>query len=215
MIRSFNQKRTAALTAIAAVVAVAVLVAPRLLPFLEVIENWVGDLRVALLAPPAPRNPDIVILSITEETLAQLPYRSPVDRGFLAGVLDALAAKKVRAVGVDILFDQPTEPDKDAALARAIAAFPAPLVVAWADAEGGLTESQIAFMNRFLPDAVKGRANILRDRRDGTVRERRSPTRPFPSPLPARRGKAAQASPATLFTPRRTCPSPGSKARSC
>jgi class 3 adenylate cyclase len=170
MIRSFNQKRTAALTAIAAVVAVAVLVAPRLLPFLEVIENWVGDLRVALLAPPAPRNPDIVILSITEETLAQLPYRSPVDRGFLAGVLDALAAKKVRAVGVDILFDQPTEPDKDAALARAIAAFPAPLVVAWADAEGGLTESQIAFMNRFLPDAVKGRANILRDRRDGTVR---------------------------------------------
>lgn len=170
MFRSLNPREAAVLATVAVMIAFSVYAAPRWLPFMAVIENWVADLRVALLAPPAERNADIVVLAITEGTLEQLPYRSPVDRAFLAGIVDALAAAGARAVGLDVLLDQPTEPGKDAALARAIAAFPAPFVVAWADARSGLTEKQIAFMKGYPPDATKGIANIQRDRRDGTVR---------------------------------------------
>ena len=170
MIRSLNPRKAAVLATMAVIIAFSVFAAPRWLPFMAVIENWVADLRVALLAPPASRNADIVVLTITEDTLERLPYRSPVDRAFLAGIVDALGAAGARAVGLDVLLDQPTEPGKDAALARAIAAFSAPLVVAWSDAQSGLTEKQIAFMKGYPPGAAKGIVNILRDRRDGTVR---------------------------------------------
>ena len=83
------------------------------LPFLAMMENWTADYRVASLLPPEPQHPDIVIAAITEDTLAQFPYRSPVDRHFLAQLLDSLNTAGVRAVGIDVLFDQPSEPDKD------------------------------------------------------------------------------------------------------
>src|SRR5689334_10002734 len=56
-------------------------------------------------APVEPPHPRLVLIGITEETLAPFPYRSPVDRGFLAGLLDHLAAAGVAAIGLDILLD--------------------------------------------------------------------------------------------------------------
>ena len=43
------------------------------------------------LGPQRPPDPRVVIAAVTEGTLSQLPYRSPVDRGFLASLVDALA----------------------------------------------------------------------------------------------------------------------------
>ncbi len=45
-----------------------------------------------------------------EETLSAFPYRSPIDRAFLASVIDALARSGVAAVGLDVVLDRPTEP---------------------------------------------------------------------------------------------------------
>lgn len=114
---------------------------------------------------------DVAIVTFTETTLASLPYRSPLDRAFLAGLLDGLAAIGVRSVGFDILFDQATEPAKDQKLVDAIRRFPGPVIVAWADARAGLIETQSAWLDDFISrsGAIPGFANVTIDR-DGLVR---------------------------------------------
>ena len=50
------------------------------LAFVENAERKLVDLRVAALEPPMAQSEDIVVLAITEESLEQFPYRSPIDR---------------------------------------------------------------------------------------------------------------------------------------
>jgi adenylate cyclase len=137
---------------------------------LSIAENFAADWMASIFEPPAPQHPDIVILSITEKTLAQFPFRSPVDREYLAKLLDALAERKVRAVAFDILFDQPTLPQADAAFLDAAKRFPAPLVVGWTDRDTKLTESQYKFQREYLQGIRAGFVNLASDRDDGTVR---------------------------------------------
>jgi signal transduction histidine kinase/HPt (histidine-containing phosphotransfer) domain-containing protein/ActR/RegA family two-component response regulator len=145
-------------------------VLPRALPVFDFVEGWLTDLRIAALGPEMPARDDIAIVAITEDTLAQFPYRAPFDRSRLAVVLDYLAEADVRAVGLDMLLDQPTEPGKDLRLAEAIARFPAPLILGWAGREDGLTERQMAFLSAFAPEAARAHVNLVTDPRDGTVR---------------------------------------------
>src|SRR5687768_13620531 len=91
------------------------MLAHRTLPMFDVAENWAGDWIANVAGEGRPQHPDIVIVSITEQTLARFPFRSPVERTFLAEVLRTLATRNVRAVGLDILFDQPTIAESDAA----------------------------------------------------------------------------------------------------
>ncbi|MBP7334486.1 adenylate/guanylate cyclase domain-containing protein [Niveispirillum sp.] len=142
----------------------------RAAPFLQGIENWVADYRVATLTPAQPQQPDIVIAAITEDTLARFPYRSPVDRAFLADLLRVLQAKGARAVLLDVLLDQPTEPEKDQALAAAIREMSIPLVVSHGGAAEGLTEAQVTYIDAFVPADRRGWANLVKDNLDGTVR---------------------------------------------
>ena len=143
---------------------------PRSVPVFDFVEGWLTDLRIAALGPAMPVRDDIAIVAITEDTLAEFPYRAPFDRATLATVLDYLAAAEVRAVGLDMLLDQPTEPQKDLRLAEAIARFPAPLMLGWADRDDGLTDRQIAFLAAFTPAASRAHVNLVTDPRDGTVR---------------------------------------------
>lgn len=142
----------------------------RAAPFLQGIENWVADYRVATLTPARPQQPDIVIAAITEDTLARFPYRSPVDRAFLADLLRVLEAKGAKAILLDVLLDQPTEPEKDQALAASIRDLRIPLVVSHGGAAEGLTEAQVAYINSFVPAERRGWANLVKDNLDGTVR---------------------------------------------
>ena len=83
--------------------------AARQLALLQALDNRLADMRIADLSAPEPQHPDIVVVTVTEDTLATLDYRSPLDRGFLAGALTALDARGVKAIGLDILFDQRTD----------------------------------------------------------------------------------------------------------
>lgn len=139
------------------------------MPAVAVIEKWFDDLRISLLTPTQDHNDAIIVAGITEETLARFPYRSPVDRGFLADLVNSLAEKGVRGVGIDILFDQATEPEKDQALKQALENFAGPVVVSWGDRRAGMTEEQLAFMDEYLANVPKGFANLIKDR-DGIVR---------------------------------------------
>ena len=72
------------------------IVLPRLIPLIGSAESWLEDLRVSLLAPAEPQDLDIIVVAITEDTLAGLPYRSPVDRGFIADLVELVgSARKV------------------------------------------------------------------------------------------------------------------------
>ena len=174
------------------------------LPFLVMVENWTSDYRVATLLAPEPQHPDIVIAAITEDTLAQFPYRSPVDRHFLAELLDSLNQAGVRAVGVDVLFDQPSEPAKDEELKQALGRLTVPVVVSYIGAEEGLNEDQREYLDDFVPAGMRGYASLKKDAYDQTVREmfagRQSPETGlipgFPLVLAAKltgEGKTAQA----------------------
>ena len=143
---------------------------PRSLNIIAAAENWASDLRVFLLNPPKGQHPEIVIVTITEDTLATLPYRSPVDRGFLADLVEALIAKKPKAIGLDILFDQRTEAGKDERLREIMRGSPIPVIVGWTDKATGLTESQFAYQKQYLDGIRRGYSNLFKDSLDGTVR---------------------------------------------
>lgn len=140
------------------------------LPFLRTMETWLMDFRVATLLPPEPQHPDIIIAGITEDTLAQFPYRSPVDRAFVADLIQTLEEKGARAILLDVLLDQSTEPEKDAALKRVLEESRIPLVVSYGGKDEGLTEKQQAYLNDFVPLRLRGFANLQKDGFDGVAR---------------------------------------------
>jgi adenylate cyclase len=156
--------------AIVAAVTVISIAATRYLTLFGAAERWLSDLRITLLSPPEPQDQRIVIAAITEDTLAQLPYRSPVDRAFLAGLVRWLGEAGAAAVGIDILFDRPTEPAKDEALKAALEAAPMPVIVAFADASDGLTPAQVTYLDHYLEGLKPAAIAQLTDPVDGTVR---------------------------------------------
>ncbi len=143
-------------------------VADNFISFLTLAERTVEDIRVASALPTEPQDPDIVIVGITEDTLKQFPYREPVDHAFLADLLKFIQSKHPRAVGVDILFDQATEDDKDDALKKVIAGYGVPLIISYTDNPDEVNEEQLDFLNDFVPAQDRVQANLPED--DGIVR---------------------------------------------
>jgi adenylate cyclase len=124
-----------------------------------------------LVAPVRPPDERIVIIGITEDTLDLFPYRSPIDRTFLAGLLDQLAGGGVAAIGLDVLLDRPTEPAKDAALRRAIRRADVPVVVITLGPETPTSPERRRTLAGFVAGVRTGYANLARDRFDDVVRE--------------------------------------------
>jgi CHASE2 domain-containing sensor protein len=149
--------------------AVVVLALARL-PLLRGAENWLHDIRLTAFSPSVPLSADVVLVTIDEETLATLPYRTPVDRGLLADLISALDARGARAIGLDLLLDQPTERERDLRLRQVLDATRAPVVLASTGLAQGLTEVQAAFLRRYTRGLRQGPALVDRDPVDGTVR---------------------------------------------
>ena len=84
MVRAKVIIRALSLAAMIAGGASAALVAPRWWPALHAAETWLQDFQVALLTPSRPRDERIVVLTITEDTLARVARTDPLDRAFLA-----------------------------------------------------------------------------------------------------------------------------------
>ena len=139
-------------------------------PFVRLADNAARDLMLTTISPWVKPPKDIVMVAVTEDTLKGYPYRSPIDRGLLATVISRVLAAGPRAVGIDILFDQPTEPAKDAALRAVLKSASAPVFIATADAANGLTAAQTTYLKRFSAGLGTGAADLIKDRGDGTVR---------------------------------------------
>jgi adenylate cyclase len=156
--------------AVAVLSAVAATVAVSYVSFITQADRFVRDVEVSEFRPPEPQSADITIVAITEDTLKQFPYRSPVNRQFLADLLHKLEKSKPRAIGLDVLCDQATEPDGDAALKDAIAHISVPLVVSYVSDQEIVDEAQRKFLNDCVPPANRVMANIATDKFDRTAR---------------------------------------------
>jgi class 3 adenylate cyclase len=126
------------------------------------------DFRTAYFAAPRPQRSDIIVLAVDEDTVSRFPFRSPIDRSFLADLVSELGRRNVRALGIDFLFDQATNPADDRRFLEALDAFPAPTVIAVGDASNGLTARQLDFQSRYLAGRRTALAGMLIT--DGVVR---------------------------------------------
>jgi adenylate cyclase len=134
-------------------------------------ERLVEAVAFRLLGPQAASASSVVVVGITEETLSAFPYRSPIDRGFLASVIDSLARSGVAAIGLDVVLDRPTEPAKDAALRRALTRSDVPVVAISVAPDTSMSADRRRFLSGFLDGVRTGDANLARDRFDDTVRD--------------------------------------------
>jgi len=136
------------------------------LTFFANVNQFVADGEIAAFTPKEPQDPDIVIVAITEDTLAQFPYRAPIDRKFLTDLLTTLAEKSPRAIGVDILFDQPTEPAKDKALKHLLTKLNVPLLIAYTDSDTVVSPEQKAYLDNFVPKEKRALVTLAEDQFD-------------------------------------------------
>ena len=148
---------------------------PNYLPLARSLEVWSRDIRIAAATPLEAQSEEIIIISLTDETLdlPQFPYRLPVDRSFLAGLVRHLEGAGVRAIGIDILLDRWTEEEKDADLMDALHSAQIPVLSIWGDERIGVEGLRLEILEQFVGDAPTGFGLLLHDRADGTVRNHR------------------------------------------
>ena len=148
---------------------------PSYLPLARSLETWSRDIRIAAATPPEAQSQDIIIISLTDETLdlPQFPYRLPVDRSFLAGLVRHLEDAGVRAIGIDILLDRWTEEAKDQDLLETLHNSSIPVLPIWGDENVGVEGLRLEILEEFVGDAPTGFGLLLHDRADGTVRNHR------------------------------------------
>ncbi|KRB85836.1 guanylate cyclase [Sphingomonas sp. Root710] len=75
-------------------------------------ERALYDVRALLSAKHVETDPRIVMVTFNEETLRLTGRRSPLDRAMLGKALTQLDKMKPKAIGIDILIDQPTPEDQ-------------------------------------------------------------------------------------------------------
>jgi adenylate cyclase len=146
------------------------------LPLAGDAERALYDMRFVAAAKKIEQDDRIVLVTYNDETLMKLGKRSPLDRRMLAEALRALDGLGPKAIGIDILFDQPQA--EDPLLLETFRAMRTPTRIAYASVEAN--EAQIGFSQQeFLKGFVRrasggpvGPMSIMlqEDRADGVMR---------------------------------------------
>jgi adenylate cyclase len=100
------------------------------MPLFGAAERALYDLRVVLTAPAVDQDPRVVMVVFNDDTLKHTRRRSPLDRALLAKALTQIDALGPKAVGIDILVDEP-QPD-DEQLVAALRGMRTPTHLAFA-----------------------------------------------------------------------------------
>lgn len=99
-------------------------------PLTSEAERAFYDLRAYYSADLVEEDNRVVLVVYTDQTLIAARKRSPLDRGLLAKTLRTLDAMEPKAIGIDILFDQPQDEDEE--LIAALRGMKTPVAVAYA-----------------------------------------------------------------------------------
>jgi adenylate cyclase len=111
------------------------------LPLVQQAERTLYDLRVVATAPSVDQDPRIVMVVFKDETLEHTQRRSPLDRALLAKALTQIDALGPKAIGIDILVDQP-EPE-DGQLIAALRAMKTPTYLGFTTTANNPFEEQL------------------------------------------------------------------------
>jgi adenylate cyclase len=144
-------------------------------------ERALYDIRVILTAPQVDQDERIALVVFTDDTLRRVEKRSPLDRRTLAQALAAIDAMNPRAIGVDILIDQPQQ--EDALLIETLRRLKTPVYFAYATNASNPEQIQVwqeEFLRGFLAQAAPGpvRPASIRIRTDQDNVMRRWPDQP-------------------------------------
>jgi len=139
-------------------------------------ERALFDIRFARAAPRVAQDDRIVLITYDDQTLQALQKRSPLDRRVLAEALATLDRMKPRAIGIDILFDQPQAEDPQ--LLATLKGMTTPTLLAYADEaenEDQIGYEQQQFLRSFISRARTGRVRpasikMEPDTEDGVIR---------------------------------------------
>ena len=118
------------------------------------------DVLTSLFKAQVPETGRVVVVSITEASLARLPYRSPINRDFLADTIEKLLASGVSAVGVDVVFHHPTEPSADQRLRDLVLRHASNTVVAVTHSELPTTAAEQEFQARYTTGVSTGNSAL-------------------------------------------------------
>jgi adenylate cyclase len=143
--------RRLALTALLLVAAVLLARFSWQVPLGEGAETGLYDLRNFVVAEHAEQDPRIAMLTYTDQTAIAARKRSPLDRGILAATLRKLDPMGAKAIGIDILFDQPQ--DEDDELIATLRAMKTPVSIGYAETgtnEGDITYEQEQNLKQFM-----------------------------------------------------------------
>jgi adenylate cyclase len=99
-------------------------------PLISEAERALYDLRAYYAADLVEEDKRVVLVVYTDQTLIAARKRSPLDRGLLAKTLRTLDSFEPKAIGIDILFDQPQDEDEE--LIATLRAMNTPVAVAYA-----------------------------------------------------------------------------------
>ncbi len=150
---------------------------------LKRMDKWAQD---ALFQRPGQTSPEIVIIGIDDQALAELGPYNTWDRNIVASALEVLAsdpASQPAVVAIDTLYAGASEPAADRRLAEAAEALPAVVTASVADfgteyqsgADGGLAVNSYAVLRYEQPyealrtATVQGHINAMYDL-DGVMR---------------------------------------------
>jgi adenylate cyclase len=127
-------------------------------------EHWSGDLRTAYLSKRLDsQHPRVVLVEVTDKTLERNPYVTPIDRRLLADLVRVIDAAAPKAIGLDFVFERPTELLKDEDLLQSIRDARAPVILGALD-EGTLrSDGQRAFQAEFLTRANRAAGHLYFD----------------------------------------------------
>lgn len=150
-------------------------------PLTSEAERAFYDLRAYYAADLVEQDPRVVLVVYTDQTLIKARKRSPLDRGLLARALRNLDTMGARAIGIDILFDQPQDEDED--LLATLRAMQTPVGVAYANVatnQDDVVYEQQQFLEAFQTELAGSRARPVSIRLDNTF----GATRVWPQIVP-------------------------------
>ncbi|QFT78683.1 adenylate/guanylate cyclase domain-containing protein [Erythrobacter sp. THAF29] len=144
-------------------------------PLTSEAERAFYDLRSYYSADIVEQDDRIVMVVYTDQVLIDQGKRSPLPRGVLADALRNIDQMGAKAIGIDILFDQPQ--DEDAELIAALRSMQTPTAVAYANEftnQADIVYEQRVFLDDFMA-ALEGSnarpASIRLDNEFGVTRK--------------------------------------------
>ena len=145
--------RRLALTGVLVLVALAIARFGWVIPGVADAERAMYDFRAFVEADryDVPQDDRVVMVVFNDQTLINARKRSPLDRGIIAKSLQTLDGMGAKAIGIDILFDQPQDEDEE--LIATLRAMKTPVAVAYADTavnEGNIGYEQEQYLKQFL-----------------------------------------------------------------